>query len=164
MGIRKEETLISMLEKIYWIETEMVQLSIWEARIEIDDNSDEELEKMALDAERHVNLLIRWFDEIGKGAPDEIPPGLPEENIDFKGLDTPEIFEEILKYVILARKVYSSIKEAKVESLGEVIADKNVNTFFSDIDKIMADKEKHIEICEEKIGSYKSISSSHSFQ
>lgn len=91
-------------------------------------------------------------------------PGLPEENIDFKGLDEPEIFEEIIKYVKLARKVYSSIKEAKVESVGEVIVDKNVNTFFSDIDKIMADKEKHIEICEKKIGGYKSISSTHSFQ
>lgn len=73
MPIKKEETIISMLEKIYWIETEMVQLSIWEARIEIDDNSDEELEKMAIAAEEHVNLLKRWFDEIGKGVPDEKP-------------------------------------------------------------------------------------------
>jgi hypothetical protein len=66
MTIGEEETLISMLEKIYWIETEMVQVSIWEALIEIDDDSDEELEMMAIDAEEHVNLLIRWFEEIGK--------------------------------------------------------------------------------------------------
>jgi hypothetical protein len=142
----------------------MVQLSIWEARIELDDNSDEELEMMAIATEKHVNLLIRWFEEIGNAVPDEKPPGLPEEDIDFKGLDVPQIFQEILKYLKLARNVYSSIKKAKVGSINDVIAEERVNSFISDIDKIIIDKEKHIEICKEKIGGYKSIHSTQSFQ
>lgn len=164
MTIGEEETLISMLEKLYWIETEMVQLSIWEARIEIDDNSDEELEMMAIATEKHVNLLTRWFEEIGKEVPDKKPPGLPEEGIDFKGLDIPEIFQEILKYVKLARNAYSSIKKVKFGLINDVIAEEKVNSFFSDIDKIIADKEKHIDTCEEKVGGYKSIHSTQSFQ
>jgi hypothetical protein len=65
----------------------------------------------------------------------------------------------------LARKALSSIKMAKVfRSVDEVIADENIRAFFSDIDKIMDDKEMYIEICEEKIGGYKSICSRHSFQ
>ncbi|ADE36430.1 hypothetical protein [Methanohalophilus mahii] len=165
MTIGEEKALISMLEKFYWIETEMVQLSIWEALIEIDDNSDEELEMMAIATEKHVNLLAKWFEEIGKAFPDKKPPGLPEEDIDFKGLDVPEIFQEILKYLKLARKAYLSIKMVKVfKSVDEVIADKDIDSFFSNLDKIMVDNEKHIEICEEKIGGYRSICSRHSFQ
>ncbi|WP_233564813.1 hypothetical protein [Methanohalophilus sp. RSK] len=157
-GIKDKETLKSQLQKMYWIETEMEQLVIWESRIELMGEDVDALERLANDSDNHGLQLKKWMEKASIPLPDKIPRGLPQKVFDFEDMDSPELFKAIMKYEILARDVYKNITETDPYVIEELFPDESdQENFLKDMEHISKEEEGHRQICEERVGGFKTI-------
>jgi len=55
--IKDKKILASLLQRMYWIESEMEQLGTWEARIEMMEENLEALEVLSHDSDLHGSIV-----------------------------------------------------------------------------------------------------------
>ncbi|WP_242492618.1 hypothetical protein [Methanolobus psychrotolerans] len=151
-------TLEKLLQRMYWIETEMEQLGTWEARIEMMEDNVAALEVLSHDSDKHGNIVQKWLIIGDITVPETAPSGLPKHIFDFEGMTSNEMFERILKYEILAKNAYEDIKNANLDVITELFPNENDQTeFMQDIEQLIKDEEKHANICKSKIGGFAKI-------
>ena len=160
MAIKQKEVVVSMLQKMYWIEAEMEQFGTWEARIELMGEYTNTLHILQSDSENHRILLEKWMNLMNIDIPTSTPTGLPTKGFDFNGMDGPGIFKEIMKYEILVRDTYTDIVNAESNVLAELLPDDNDrNGFVSDLESVIKDEIMHAKLCEKIVGGYTTIMS-----
>ena len=158
MPIEQKEIFISTIEKMYWIEVEMENLGIWEARIELMEEEKESIDILASDSARHKIALEKWMKAANMEIPTSAPLGLPRKEFDFSGMDNPEMFKEIMKYEILAKNIYKDIIDTSPTVLNQVFPDKKqISEFLTNIEEIIEDEERHENICRQNVGGFQTI-------
>ena len=156
--IKQKEVLTSLLQKAYWIEVEMEQLVVWESRIELMGDDHEALAILSNDSDGHRLIVEKWLNKAKIPIPDKTPSGLPVKQFDFAGMDSREMFREIMKYEILARDTYTDIENADPAIIYEMFDDEqDKDDFLSDMNTLINDEEKHRKICDNRVGGYKTI-------
>ncbi len=156
--INNKITLEKLLQKMYWIESEMEQLVTWEGRIELMNENIEALEILSHDSDKHGEIVKKWLIKGNIRVPEQAPSGLPKHIFDFNGLANEEIFNTIMKYEILAMNVYKDMKKTDMEIITELFPDENDSMdFIKDMDKLIKDEEKHANICKKQIGGFAKI-------
>lgn len=155
----KREAILSTLDKIYWIESQMEQLMLWESMIQSGEKSKESLFKLVQDSETHKNRLDIWFNKLNIKPPIHPPRGFPEKTFDFTGKEVPEMFKEILKFELLVKGLYEYLASPQGEdSLRSIILDDNDRAEFKLLVlSLIAAETQHSEICKENIGSFRRI-------
>ncbi len=162
LSINTKEAFAGYLQKMYWIETQMEQYAIWESRIEMLGDEMEALEVLSHDSEKHGAIVEKWLKTAGISIPSSTPRGLPQKAFDFSGMDSREMFREMMKYEILAHDVYIELSNAKEAMLREVFPDDVLREqFIEDMKRIAKDEEKHTKICKNKVGGFKVIQGTH---
>ncbi|MBN2110695.1 MAG: hypothetical protein JW705_06365 [Methanosarcinaceae archaeon] len=157
-AIENKEVLISLMQKMYWIEAEMEQMNTWEARIEMMDENLEALEILSHDSERHGSIVEKWLRKANIEVPETIPKGLPKHIFDFEGLSSPEIFSRIIKYEILAMNAYKDMLNTDPGIIRALFGNENDRKeFLQDLEQLIKDEEKHTNICKKQIGGYLKI-------
>ncbi|MDF1534399.1 MAG: hypothetical protein P1P69_07870 [Methanosarcinaceae archaeon] len=160
MAIKQKEVIISMLQKMYWVETEMEQLGTWEARIEMMGECTNTLEILQNDSDVHRIILEKWMNVIKIEIPKCVPTGLPSKGFNFSGMDAPGMFKELMKYEVFARDVYAEITNADQNVLGELLPDETERReFISDLENVIKDEIKHVSLCKKMVGGYTTIMS-----
>ncbi|MBP2031005.1 hypothetical protein J2755_001953 [Methanohalophilus levihalophilus] len=155
--ISNKEALAFRLQKMYWMEAEMEQLGLWEARIELMGEDAEAIELLSADSERHHVILEKWLQKANIEIPTSKPAGLPSKNFDFDGMDSPEMFRNIMKYEILARDTYIEVRKSR-EAIKDLFIEESVQSeFIEDMGTLAKEEEQHRRICEERIGGFRKI-------
>ncbi len=92
-----------MIIKLIYRSKTYIDLRLKEARIEIDTEFNEELEKFAIDSENHTGVQKKYLELLNIRKQEEKQQGLPEEDIDLKQMDGTQMYHDILKYIRLAK-------------------------------------------------------------
>lgn len=155
----QKEAVISTLDKIYWIESQMEQLLLWESMIQSGDTAKESLFTLVQDSETHKNQIEKWLNKLNLKLPTQPPHGFPEKTFDFSGKEVPEMFKEILKFELLVKGLYEYlISPHGEESLRSLILDDNDRAEFKIlILSLIAAETHHSEICKKNIGSFRRV-------
>lgn len=153
--IKDKEVLISLMQKMYWLELEMEQMGTWEGRLEMMDENLEALEILSHDSDKHGSIVKRWLTNANIEIPEEAPKGLPRHIFDFEGLSSPEIFSRIIKYEVLAMNAYKDMKNTEPGIIEALFENENDRMeFLEDLEQLIKDEEKHANICKKQIGGY----------
>jgi hypothetical protein len=156
--IKEKKVLVSLLQRMYWIESEMEQLGTWEARIEMMDENLEALEVLSHDSDLHGSIVEKWLRKANLEVPQTVPKGLPTHIFDFDGLSAPEMFGSIQKYEILAMNAYKDIRNAETAVVEELLPDQKDRTeFMQDMDRLIKDEEKHTNICKKQTQGFAKV-------
>jgi hypothetical protein len=156
--IKEKKVLVSLLQRMYWIESEMEQLGTWEARIEMMDENLEALEVLSHDSDLHGSIVEKWLKKANLEVPQTVPKGLPAHIFDFDGLSAPEMFGSIQKYEILAMNAYKDIRNAEAAVVEELLPDQKDRTeFMQDMDRLIKDEEKHTNICKKQTQGFAKV-------
>jgi hypothetical protein len=146
--IKEKKVLVSLLQRMYWIESEMEQLGTWEARIEMMDENLEALEILSHDSDLHGSIVEKWLVKANIEIPKTVPKGLPTHVFNFEGLSAPEMFISIRKYEVLAMNAYKDMMNAESSVIEELLPDPiDRREFINDLQKLIRDEEKHASIC-----------------
>ncbi|WP_406656729.1 hypothetical protein V7O62_12815 [Methanolobus sp. ZRKC2] len=157
-AIKDREVLISLIQKMYWVESEMEQMNTWEARIEMMDENLEALEVLSHDSDRHGSIVEKWLKKANLEVPETTPKGLPKHIFNFDGLSAPEIFNQIVKYEILAMNAYKDMKNADPDVINVLFENENDRKeFLEDLEQLIKDEEKHTSICKKQIGGFMKV-------
>lgn len=153
------DLVISILQKIYWLEAHMEELLLWETSIESGGTAKQALDTLIMDSEKHKILVEKWFDKLEIKPPVSPPTGFPEKMFDFSGMEVPEMFKHILKYEILAKGLYENLLNLeKEQSLKSLIPDEKDRAEFLILVKDLIEAEsRHMEICKGNMGSFRRI-------
>ena len=153
--IDNKEVLVSLMQKMYWLELQMEQMNTWEARIEMMDENLEALEILSHDSDRHGSIVEKWLTKANIQIPMDTPKGLPRHIFDFEELSSPEIFSKIIKYEILALNAYKDMKNADPDIIKALFEkEDDLEEFFEDLEQLIKDEEKHASICKKQIGGF----------
>jgi hypothetical protein len=156
--ITEKEVLASKLQKIYWIETEMEHLAVWEARIELGGEETKAIETLSNDSGRHRLTIEGWLKKANIEVPTKTPAGLPVKIMNFEGMNSSEMFRAIMKYEILLRDSYFEITKTDKDVLQSMFPDnKELETFVSEVASLVKQEEQHRRICEKEVGGFKRI-------
>jgi hypothetical protein len=157
-AINNKRILASLLQRMYWIESEMEQLGTWEARIELMDENIQALEILSHDSDRHWITIEKWLDKAHIEIPQSKPNGVPDHAFDFEDMAAPDMFSKINKYEILAMNAYKDMLGTDPNVLEELLPDENERQeFLNDIEKLVHDEEKHSNICKKQIGGFAKV-------
>lgn len=156
-SITNKEVLASRLQKMYWMEAEMEQMVLWESRIELMGEDASAIELLSADSERHHIILEKWLQKANIEIPTKVPAGLPIKIFDFEGMESQEMFKNIMKYEILARDTYIEASKSK-DAIKELFPEESVQEeFIEEMEVLAKEEEQHRRICEEKVGGFKKI-------
>lgn len=156
--IKDKQNLATLMQRMYWVESEMEQMGTWEARIELMDEHFDALEILSHDSDMHGTIMEKWMRKANIDVPVTIPKGLPKHILDFNGLTAPEIFEKIRKYETLALNSYKSMRKTDPSVLEELLPDENDRAeFMKDIERLIRDEEKHTNICNRHVRGFAKI-------
>lgn len=140
------------------MESQLEQLILWESELELEGVESEALQILSDDSERHRLIVEYWMEIADIGIPKEPPLGVPVKHFDFEGMDGPEMFQTIRKYEILAHSDYKKITSMDQNVLQEFFGGKEKsNEFIKQMEKIAEEEERHRQICEERVGGFKTI-------
>ncbi|WP_406659685.1 hypothetical protein V7O66_07485 [Methanolobus sp. ZRKC3] len=157
-AIKNKRILTSLLQKMYWIESEMEQLGIWEARIELMNENIEALETLSHDSDKHWIIIEKWLTKTNIKIPQSRPNGVPEHVFDFDGLAAQDIFSKILKYEVLSMNAYKDVLNTDPTVIEELLPDENdKKDFLRDFKQLIVDEEKHAIICRKQIGGFAKV-------
>jgi hypothetical protein len=157
-AIKDKITLEKLLQRMYWIESEMEQLGTWEARIEMMDDNIAALEVLSHDSDMHGDIIKKWLTKGNITVPETAPPGLPKHIFDFEGMSGNEMFEKIMKYEILAKNAYTDMKNTNPDIIKEFFPDEDDQIeFLQDMGQLIKDEEKHANICKDRVGGFAKI-------
>jgi hypothetical protein len=156
--IKDKKVLASLLQRMFWIESEMEQLGTWEARIEMMEENLEALEVLSHDSDLHGSIVEKWLKKANLEVPQTAPKGLPTHIFDFDGLSAPEMFGSIQKYEILAMNAYKDIRNAEAAVVEELLPDqKDRAEFMQDMERLIKDEEKHTNICKKQTQGFAKV-------
>lgn len=157
-AIKDKKILASLMQRMYWLESEMEQLGTWEARIEMMDENLEALEILSHDSDLHGSIVEKWLIKANIEVPKTIPKGLPNHIFDFDGLSAPEMFSSIKKYEILALNAYKDMMNADAAVIEELLPDVNDRAEFTkDLEGLIRDEEKHANICKKQVQGFAKV-------
>jgi len=140
------------------MESQLEQLILWESELELEGAETEALQILSNDSERHRLIVEYWMEIAEIAIPKEPPLGVPVKHFDFEGMDGPEMFQTIRKYEILAHSDYKKITSMDQNVLQEFFGGKEKsNEFIKQMEKIAEEEERHRQICEERVGGFKTI-------
>ncbi|AFV24819.1 hypothetical protein Mpsy_2616 [Methanolobus psychrophilus R15] len=156
--IKDKKILVSLLQRMFWIESEMEQLGTWKARIEMMEENLEALELLSHDSDIHGSIVEKWLKKANLEVPQTVPNGLPPHIFDFDGLSAPEMFGNIQKYEILAMNAYKDIRNTEAAVVEELLPDQEDRTeFMQDMDRLIKDEEKHTNICKKQTQGFAKV-------
>ncbi|MDN5310830.1 MAG: hypothetical protein PWP14_2224 [Methanolobus sp.] len=157
-AIKDKKILASLMQRMYWIESQMEQLGTWEGRIELMDENLEALEVLSHDSDLHGSIMEKWLIRANIEVPVSIPKGLPSHIFDFAGLSAPEIFKSIDKYEVLAMNAYKDMINADTAVITELFPGQNDREeFMKDLERLIRDEEKHSNICKSQVKGFAKV-------
>lgn len=147
---------------MYWSESEMEQLGLWSARIEMRGEHIDTIKRLSTDSERHKFVVEKWLNKLQVDIPVSAPRGLPNNISDFTGMAAQEMFAEIMKYDLLLKDVYSDVEDTDSNLIQELLPNTaDVAEFKADFKKLVLEESMHVKLCNRMIGGFGSIRAVH---
>jgi len=148
--ITAQSEFLSLLGKAYWLETQFENISQWQAYMTVKDESYRNaLFTLSHDSEKHKTILtelIANFEGITTETLEE-HAGLKQKEFDLRGKWDEEIITELLKNEYLALDVYTKLyMHTDRDFLQKLWIGENFELFFKQLEFLMKEEKKHINI------------------
>jgi hypothetical protein len=148
--ITTKDEFLSLLSKAYWLETQFENIMQWQAYITVKNETYRNaLFIISHDSEKHKGILLQFVENLeGISRQDvEEQAGLKQKEFDLKGKWDEEIITELLKNEHLVLDVYTKLHMyIDTELIQKMWKGKHPEEFFTQLEFLMREEKKHINI------------------
>ncbi|MEF8832649.1 MAG: hypothetical protein V5A66_03915 [Candidatus Thermoplasmatota archaeon] len=152
--IRDVEELESLLARAYWIETGLEETLEWDAYTMVKEDNRDLIYKLSHDSQGHKGVIERFADKIDGVSKEALKEAGGRSTFKLtQGTQDSELFQELLKREKLVIDIYSRIKENTDDPLVDKIWSGDNQEFFMNLQYLIDEEKKHIDMIEPKVGS-----------
>ncbi len=154
------EELESLLSRVYWIEEEFEQMSLWDAFASVDEKYRDILFKLAHDSEKHKIMLKRLIENVEGLDLDSLKESIKgRQSLKIKrSLIDEEILSEIARNDTLALDIYTKLHDCTSREFIEGIwKGEDPDEFYHTFLELIGYEKRHLEILKPYVGKLQRI-------